>query len=272
MAHHPPLIIKIGGAALENEVTAPSVWKAIAQIHTARAGGVVLVHGGGQAVDRHLERLGLTSERRDGIRVTPPEHVEEIAAVLAGKINKSIVGELAKHQVKAVGVCLSDGMSFKVIRSKKYAFDAGRVGEVVQAHGFDGGLLRVLLKGHFLPVVSSIGLDEKGFLNVNADDAAAALARELSGAALILLTDVPGILDGDKRVVGETTALDIEAMISAGSITGGMIVKARAAAATAASTGVPVVILSGNNPSSLADWSAGRKAGTRVVPTEGARS
>jgi len=267
---HAPLVIKIGGSALENEVTAPSVWKAIAQIHAARAGGVVLVHGGGQAVDRHLLRLGLASERREGIRITPPEHAEEIAAVLAGKVNKSIVGELAKFQARAVGLCLSDGMSQKVIKTKRYSFDAGRVGEVVRAHGFDGALIRVLLAHHFLPVLSSIGIDDRGFLNVNADDAAAALARELSAGALVLLTDVPGILDGNKQVVKEITPLEIETMVTAGSISGGMIVKARAAAETAVSTGVPVVILSGNDPASLADWAAGRAVGTRIVAHLGA--
>ena len=268
---HPPLIIKIGGTALENEATAPSVWQAISQIHAARAGGVVLVHGGGKAVDRHLERLGMTSERREGIRITPPEQVDEIAAVLAGKVNKSIVGELAKYQTRAVGLCLGDGMSVKTIKTKRYTFDAGRVGEVVPAHGYDCALLRVLLSHHFLPVMSSIGLDDRGFLNVNADDAAAALARELKAAALILLTDVPGILDPNKLVVREITPLEIETMITAGHISGGMIVKARAAAETATVTGVPVVILSGNSPTALADWAAGRSVGTRITAPMEAR-
>jgi acetylglutamate kinase len=264
---HPPLVIKIGGVALEDQTTAPRVWEAIAQLHRTRAGGVVLVHGGGKAVDRHLERLGFTTERRDGIRITPADQVEEIAAVLAGRVNKSVVGQLGSFGIKAVGLCLGDGRAFRTVKTKRYTFDAGRVGDVSSPIGDDGELLRVLLASHYLPVLSSIGIDDVGFLNVNADDAAAAVARTLGAKALVLLTDVPGILDGKKELVREITPLEIEVMIQSGHISGGMIVKARAAAATAAQTGVPVLILSGNDPSALGDWAAGRAVGTRIVAT-----
>ena len=126
-------------------------------------------------------------------------------------------------------------------------------------------MLRVLLGKKYLPVVSSIGLDGAGkFLNVNGDDAAAGIAGVMDAAALMLFTDVPGILDGKKKLVREITPGGIETMVASGEIGGGMIVKARAAAAVAVKYRLPVVILSGNNPDSLRDWMEGKESGTRI--------
>lgn len=204
----PPLVIKVGGAAAEDQRSAPALWDAVADLHRAEPGGVVLVHGGGKAVDRHLERLGIVSQRREGIRLTPPEHMDQIAAILAGVVNSRIV-----------------------------------------------------------PVLSSIGMDDRGgLLNVNADDAAAGVARRLRARALLLLTDVPGIMDAPQRLVPRLDPAGVEGLIASGTITGGMIVKARAAVEAARRIGAPVVILGGNDPSALADWAAGRPVGTTITP------
>jgi len=263
-----PIVIKVGGTAVEDERTAPPLWDAVAGFHRSHPSGVVLVHGGGKAVDRHLERLGIVSERREGIRITPPEHMDEIAAILAGVVNTKIVAALNTRAVAAVGLRLGDGGALPTERATGYSFDPGCVGRV-RADATDGcGLLELLLSNRYLPVLSSIGMDAEGrLLNVNADDAAAGVAGRLRASALVLLTDVPGVLDGSKRVVPELTLRGVEGLIRDGTITGGMIVKARAAAAAAGRSGVPVVILSGNDASALSSWAGGSPRGTRILPS-----
>lgn len=141
--------------------------------------------------------------------------------------------------------------------------DLGRVGEVV---GGGAGVVRALLAGGFLPVVSSIGIDaEGGLLNVNADDGAAALARAVGASALVLLTDVPGVKGADGRVKPALNSTDVEAMIASGEITGGMIPKVRSALAAARATGAGVVILSGESPEHLMAYLSGRPAGTTIT-------
>jgi acetylglutamate kinase len=261
-----PIVAKVGGTTLEDASSSPALWRALIDLHRTHAGGVIILHGGGKAVDRQMDRLGFTTERREGIRITPDDQVEEIAGVLAGRINKALVGTLNAMGAKGVGLCLGDGGAIATAKTTKYAFDPGRVGEVT---GGDGELLRVLLATKYLPVVSSIGLDADGkFLNVNGDDAAAGIAGVMGAAALILFTDVPGILDGQKKLVREITPAGIERMVASGEISGGMIVKARAAAAVATKHQLPVLILSGNNPDSLRDWMEGKESGTRIdVPS-----
>lgn len=257
-----PIVAKVGGTTLEDAASSPALWRALLDLHQKHPGGVIILHGGGKAVDRQMDRLGFTTERREGIRITPPDQVEEITAVLAGRINKGLVGTLNAMGAKAVGLCLGDGGTIATAKTTRYSFDPGRVGEVT---GGDGELLRLLLSKKYLPVVSSIGLDSAGkFLNVNGDDAAAGIAGVLHAAALMLFTDVPGILDGKKKLVREITPAGIEAMISTSEITGGMIVKARAASAVAAKHRLPVLILSGNNPDSLRDWMDGKESGTKI--------
>ncbi len=274
-----PVVIKAGGATLEDPGARDNLLHAIADL-SRRPGGIVFVHGGGAAVDRHLDRLGMATLRREGIRITPPEQVEEIAGVLAGRFNKGVVAALNRAGARAVGLCLGDGGAIATRRATRYAFDAGRVGEVVVDAGDPGArgpgpgartgpgdMYRVLIAAGFLPVVASIGFDEAdgGFLNVNADDAASGIARALGAEALVLLTDVPGILDGRKHLVREADRAGIEAMIARGEITGGMIVKARAAADTAAAIGAPVVITSGTDAVAMRALASGEPAGTRVV-------
>jgi acetylglutamate kinase len=263
------IVVKVGGTTLEDRATARVLFGAISALHRAHAPGVVLVHGGGKAVDQHLDRLGLTSERREGIRITPPDQIAEIAGVLAGRINKSVVGRFLAEGVPAVGLCLGDGNAVPTRKAGRFSFDPGRVGEVI-APGSGSGLLDLLLSHRYLPVLCSIGLDALGeFLNVNADDAAAGLAPMIGASLLVLMTDVPGILDGNRRLVRELSRDGIEAMIASGEISGGMIVKARAAAEAARASGTPVLIMAGNDPSvisSLAALPSGQPTGTRILP------
>jgi len=261
------IVIKIGGTTLEEQSSQSGLWRSLVSLSVKHPGGVALIHGGGKAVDKHLERLGFTTERKEGIRITPVDQIGEIVSVLAGVVNKSIVGSINAIGGKAVGLCLGDGGTGGVVTTRKathYPFDAGRVGSVKNVG--HAPLLRVMLREHYIPVISSIGIDLEGqFLNVNADDAAAGVATALKASALVLLTDVPGVMGADKAVIPELTAAGIESLIHRGVIQGGMVPKVKAALAASATSGAPVVILNGNDPAALAAWIGGERVGTRIL-------
>lgn len=264
-----PLVVKIGGASLEQQRENPALWHALFEKHSTHAGGVVLVHGGGKMVDAMLDRLGLKSERREGIRITPADQMDVIAGVLAGTVNKHLVGTInaaSRGQcAPAVGICLGDGGSLHTEKSQRFAFDPGCVGDVHPAAG-DARLLRELLRLKFLPVVACVGISPSGaLLNVNGDDAAAGVARSLHAAALVLLTDVEGVRGADGKSIAELSPVHIEHLISEGVIAGGMIPKTRSAAQTAQHIGAPVVILSAQ-PRSFEAYLRGEPVGTKVLP------
>lgn len=264
------IVVKIGGTALDDPAKAGELWSALGEAHRAARSqsgdpptGVVLVHGGGLMVDRHFERLGLVSERREGIRITPREHVEEVVAVLAGRVNKAVAAAITRAGVPAAGLCLSDGGLARVRKATHFSFDPGCVGVVA---GGDRAILDTLLRSGVLPVLSSIGYDEEGTpLNVNADDAAAGIAGILHAEALVFLTDVPGVLrDGVK--LDRLTPNEVNALIESKVITGGMIPKVRAAASAAAASGSPVYIASWNSPRDLVRLAKREAVGTCIVP------
>ncbi len=247
-----PLVIKVGGAMLDEPGKHLATINGIVDLHRearSRGSGVVLVHGGGAAVDRHLARLGIVTERIDGIRVTPPDVVEEIVGVLAGRVNTRLLGLLSAAGAQPVGLSLGDGGLCSCRKATRYPFDPGSVGEIVSG---DATVLRTLIGGGFLPVISSIGLDELGgFLNVNADDAAAAIARIAHGSELVLLTDVAGVLDAEGAVIPSLDREGIDRLIAEGTISGGMIAKVRGALDAAERAGVPVTIASWKDPMSV---------------------
>lgn len=260
-----PLVVKLGGALLDDAASFGAVFDSLGALHASLAGGIVIVHGGGKAVDRQLERLGLVTERREGIRITPPEVVEQVTGVLAGAMNTQLLGLLLSRGVPAVGLTLSDGHLAHAQRTTRYAFDPGCVGEL--SHG-RGELLRHLLAGGFLPVLSSIGIDAQGgMLNINADDAAAQIASIVGASGLLLLTDVPGVRDAAGNTLQELNGATAERLIAQGVITGGMIAKVRGAVSAADLGGVPVVIASWSDPAALSALASGGSVGTRVLPT-----
>ena len=259
-----PVVIKIGGAALDGAANTALVAATIRALHQQCPSNLIVVHGGGIEVDSHLARLGIASEKRDGIRVTPPEHIDEVVAVLAGKMNKRLVGALQKTGIRAVGLCIGDGQLLHTAKATHYPFDPGQVGCAI---GGDPSLLQVLRTGGFLPVVCSIGIGADGqALNVNADEAAAALARLLGASSLILLTDVPGVLDTHGEFLERLTTAEIELRIGANEITGGMIPKVRGAASIADDLQIPVTIASWREVSIASAPSGQTASGTRVIP------
>ena len=260
-----PVVIKLGGLAIEDPSRVRPLLAAIARAHSEDAEGLVVVHGGGNAVTRQLDAHGLETIIVDGVRVTPASHIAQVVGVLAGQVNTSIMAQLCAIGVKAIGLSLSDGGLAMTRPIKRGATDFGCVGEIIDG---DGALIRHLHAAGYLPVLSSIGSDADGMLlNVNADSAAGAIARIVSARMLMLLTDVPGVLDAEGELIDSIDETGIEALISTGVIGGGMIPKVRAALAAAHEFGVPVVIASWNEPDSIVKIIQGGAAGTRVVPT-----
>ncbi len=257
-----PLVVKIGGAAIDQGCE--RTFAALAALHAGEAGGLVLIHGGGKIVDRRMARLGMVSERREGIRITPAEHMPEVVASLAGVVNAQVVGGLQRAGAPAVGLTLGDGFLTRAVRHDRLGFDAGRVGRIA---GGDAGLLRTLLCAGFLPVLSSVALDAQGeALNVNADEAGAAIAALVGARELIMLTDTPGILDARGSLLASMTEREAESAIREGVISGGMIPKVRGALAAAGAAGAPVFIASAGDPENLARLAHGAGVGTRVLP------
>jgi acetylglutamate kinase len=265
----PPIIIKIGGVALEQQSESPALWKQILSLAQRHPGGVVLAHGGGKAVDRLLAQLGMETRRHEGLRITPPDQMDVIAGVLAGTLNKKLVGcinaQRRSPQPRAVGICLGDGCALTTPRVSDFPVDLGCVGDV---NGGDAQLLIDLLAKGYLPVVACVGIDVDGtLLNVNGDDAAAGIARALRASTLVLLTDVPGILDKSKRVIDRASQADVRERIADGTISGGMTVKVLAAASTAAALNASVIIMNGSTTNDLESWIAGARVGTEILPT-----
>ncbi len=259
-----PVVVKVGGAALEQGGDA--LWGAIAR--AARVAPVIVVHGGGAVADARLAAHGFTSERVAGLRLTPRDHLGVVVGALAGEVNTGVVSALNRVGAKAVGLTLVDGGEVECVAMGLAADDrVGRVvseGDTESAPGRGGSLYTALLAGGFVPVVASIGADEDGLLNINADDAAEGLAAALHARALVLLSDVPGVLDGEGRLIASVEPTDIDALVSSGVVTGGMEAKVRAAARAADRLGSPVVIASWREPAVLDDVVSGRLGSTGV--------
>ncbi len=194
------IVIKYGGAAMINEGVRQSV---IQDLILMEQVGMkpVLVHGGGPEIDRMLKKLNKEAVFVEGLRYTDDETMEIVQMVLAGKVNKDLVELFSRAGGKAVGVCGSDGGLFMGKRLRRNGQDLGLVGDIQTVNS---EVIRTLLDNGIIPVVASIALkgdEEGGFYNVNADTAAGALAIALKAEKLILLTDVPGVME-DKTDLG----------------------------------------------------------------------
>lgn len=214
------LVIKLGGSTLYNQRDALEdiVWLRGLGAHP------VLVHGGGPEINDWLDRVGLPRRFERGLRVTDAATLDVVRMVLGGKINGDLVRALVHLGGKAVGISGVDG---GLLRARQIAPELGYVGAVTAV---DAGVITALSRSGFIPVVAPIALGEGDtMLNVNADDAAADLARGLSAAKLLYLSDVPGILDRQGKLLSELSDQQVRALIAEGVISGGMIPKAEAA-------------------------------------------
>lgn len=251
-----PIVVKLGGRALE----APGAADEFAAALAALARPAVLVHGGGAEVTSWCLALGLESRFADGLRVTDARTLEVVAAVLAGLANKRLVAALRARGVDAVGFAALDGGVLRVVPHAR-ASALGAVGEVA---GADPALLEALLAQGRTPVLASLGADAGALLNVNADDAASAVAAALAAPELVLLSDAPGLRLGG-QVVPILANGDIAAALARPEVEGGMRPKLRAAAAALSAGVARAHIACWNGPSTLASLLAGAGAGTTLL-------
>lgn len=258
-------VLKYGGAAMVKE----SLKEAFAEdVTLLRRVGLkpVVVHGGALEINRTLERLGERSEFVDGLRVTDAAALPIIEMVLTGKVNQELVALLNARDSGAVGLSGKDG---RLLEARRLVHESGRdLGQVGEVTSVNAEFLRMLLDKNYVPVISPIGLGPGGeSLSINADDVAAHVATALGAKKLIYLTDVPGLLESapEGELVRQVTGEDLRRRLAAGSITGGMKIKAYSILEALAGGVERVHILDGRQPHTvIAELFTDRGVGTLV--------
>ena len=226
------VVVKYGGHAMGQEELAEQFGADIAILKQVGINPVV-VHGGGPQINAMLKRLAIQSTFIDGLRVTDAAMVEVVEMVLAGTVNKYVAGLINRAGALAVGICGKDGGLIRARKLTRTKRDPGSRIETVLDLGFVGEPERVdvrvihaLTGAGLIPVIAPVGVGEDGqTYNINADTVAGAIAGALSATRLLMLTDVPGVLDGEQRLIPELTVTEVEQGIERGMITGGMIPK-----------------------------------------------
>ncbi len=216
------IVIKYGGSAMLDEEFQNSF--AVDVVLLKYVGlRPVLVHGGGPQIEATLARLGKKSKFADGLRVTDDETMEVVEMVLGGKVNRAIVSMIQRGGGRAIGLTGSDGDMIRVTQRLVDDCDLGRVGRVVSV---DPEPIRAVTDAGFIPVIAPIGVDSEGIThNVNADEAAGAVAAALEAEKLILLTDVEGIRDSRGGLITQLSIEEVRKHIEEGAIREGMIPK-----------------------------------------------
>jgi acetylglutamate kinase len=226
------VVVKYGGHAMGDDALALQFGEDIALLKQVGVNPVV-VHGGGPQINAMLQRLNIQSTFVEGLRVTDERMVEVVEMVLAGTVNKQVAQLINRAGALAVGISGKDG---GLIRARKVtrtvrdpdshierALDLGFVGEPDHV---DIRVIHALTGAGLIPVIAPVGVDAAGqTYNINADTVAGAVAGALGAMRLLMLTDVPGVLDREKRLIPELTVADVAARVADGTISGGMIPK-----------------------------------------------
>ena len=218
------IVVKYGGSAMVDEQLKKSV---ISDVTLLKLVGFkpIIVHGGGQEISKWVGKVGKEAQFINGLRVTDEETME-IAEMVLGRVNKSLVSMVEELGVKAVGISGKDGGLLKV--KKKYADgkDIGYVGEITDV---DPKILYDLMEKDFLPIICPVGLDDEfNTYNINADDAACAIARAVGANKLAFLTDIEGLyrdFEDKSSLISEITVKEAKELIAGGTIGGGMLPK-----------------------------------------------
>lgn len=266
------IVLKYGGSALGENGAVDSILRDVAALQMAGV-HVVVVHGGGKAITGYLSRMGIPSRFLDGYRVTDGEAVAVAEMVLSGLVNKQIVTALQGLQVPAAGISGKDGGILRAVKKEIPGGDLGHVGEIVSA---DVTLIRLLLSGGYVPVISPVAGGENGeSYNCNADDAACAVAEALEADKLVFLTDVDGILmdrRNAKTAISQLTAAQARELLDNGLIQGGMVPKLNSCV-RALDRGVRrVVVLDGRiDHVLLLDAVSGQTMGTTICQDQSSR-
>ncbi len=254
-----PLVVKLGGAALSCEETLEKLFNAISEYKESAHRELVVVHGGGYLVDELMNDLNLKVEKKQGLRVTPSDQINVVAGALAGTANKLLQGQAVRSGINAAGLSLADGGLCQITQLDP---ELGCVGKAVPGNSV---LLQAILATGCVPIISSIGLDDNGqLMNVNADQAAVAVAAALD-AELVLLSDVSGVLNGKGKLMPTLDVALADELIESGVITDGMIVKVKAAFEAAEALGRPIEVASWRYPDKLAELFSGSSIGTRFT-------
>jgi acetylglutamate kinase len=261
------VVVKYGGHAMGDEATAREFARDMVLLEQSGVNPVV-VHGGGPQIGAMLKKLGIESRFSGGLRVTDKATMEIAEMVLAGSINKEIVGKINAQGGRAIGLCGKDGnmvIARKVSRAGGEAdfgdvVDLGYVGEPDKV---DTTVLEQVLGRELIPVLAPIAQGGDGeTYNINADTFAGAIAGALAAKRLLFLTDVPGVLDKDKKLIKQLKVGDVHGLIADGTITGGMIPKVETCIYAIEKGVEGVVILDGQIPHAvlielLTDYGAG---------------
>ncbi|MDF1608285.1 acetylglutamate kinase [Hoeflea sp. YIM 152468] len=268
------VVVKYGGHAMGDA----ALGKAFAQdIALLKQSGVnpIVVHGGGPQIGAMLAKMGIESKFEGGLRVTDAKTVEIVEMVLAGSINKEIVALINAEGEWAIGLCGKDGNMVYAEKAQKTfvdpdsnierVLDLGFVGEPMEV---DRTLLDLLAKSEMIPVLAPVAPGHDGHTyNINADTFAGAIAGAVEASRLLFLTDVPGVLDKNKKLIDKLTVSEARALIADGTISAGMIPKVETCI-EAIERGVKgVVILNGKTPHAvLLELFTAHGAGTLLVP------
>jgi acetylglutamate kinase len=249
------VVVKYGGHAMGEEELAKSFARDVVLLEQTAINPVV-VHGGGPQIGEMLTRLGIKSQFAGGLRVTDAATIGIVEMVLAGSINKQIVGFINEAGGKAVGLCGKDGNMVLARKAQRSVVDPDSNIEKVVDLGFVGEPERVdttvltqILGRDLIPVLAPVATSKDGVTyNINADTFAGAVAGALKAKRLILLTDVPGVLDKSKKLIKQLSADDARALIADGTIAGGMIPKVETCIYALEAGVEGVVILDGKVP------------------------
>lgn len=216
------VVAKYGGNAMTDPALKKSVMQDILLLSLVGV-KVILVHGGGPEISAMLKRLSIESHFEKGLRVTDDATMEVVQMVLAGKVNKSLTANLTALGGKAVGLCGIDGGLIKVHKKDE------KLGQVGEIDSINKKILDDLLDGGFIPVISSIGIDNAGNpYNINADTAAAKIAAAIHAESMVVMSNINGVLkdkDDPDSLIKKITLTDAEALKKDGTIAGGMIPK-----------------------------------------------
>lgn len=216
------VVAKYGGNAMTDPQLKKSVMQDILLLQLVGV-KIILVHGGGPEISAMLKKLSIESHFENGLRVTDDDTMEVVQMVLAGKVNKSLAAELSALGGRAVGLCGIDGGLIKVHQKNE---KLGHVGEIDE---INTKILDDLLDGGFIPVISSIGIDDDGNpYNINADTAATKIAAALHAESMVVMSNINGVLrdkDDENSLISQMSLADAEELKKSGIIAGGMIPK-----------------------------------------------
>ena len=244
------IVVKYGGAAMNNEELQKNVIKDVTLLKLVGFKPII-VHGGGKEISRWVEKTGKEAQFINGLRVTDDETME-IAEMVLGRVNKRLVTMVEELGVKAVGLSGKDGKMLQVEKKYSEGQDIGYVGNITEVNP---DIIYDLLEKGYLPIISPIGLGEDfATYNINADDAACAIAKAIQADKLVFLTDIEGLykdINDKSSFISKITAEDANALIEEGFIGGGMLPKLSNCTSAVASGVNRVHILDGRIPHCL---------------------